>query len=208
MAIDTEERKDDKPTNSTDGVAASKGNKKVLVIVLSVLGVLLILGIIGSMAVGFLFKKGAESFIDVASGGNVKLNTGKDGGEVTIGGKDGDKMKMNVGDNAKLPEDYPKSDVPVYKNAKIVSSTDMTIESAKSFSVQLQTSDSISEVTNFYKDKLSSGDWKQTYSSNTTDNSSAMYQSESKQLAVTMSVSKDDEGTNISLSVRQTQSES
>lgn len=202
MAIDTEKQKTDGPTEPAEGTPARKSNKKVLIIVLSIVGVLIVLSIIGSMLVGFLFKKGAESFIDIATDGNVKVDTGKDGGTVTISGEDGDEIKTKVGNNATLPDDFPKSEVPIYKNAKIVGSTDVTIEGTQAFAIQLLTNDSISEVNDFYKDKLSGDDWERIASTNTISMSTSMYRSKSKQLAVTVTSMIDKGDTNISLSVR------
>lgn len=183
----------------------SKQNKKVLKIVLIVVAVLVVLGILSSILVGFLFKKGTEKLISSATNDTVKVNTGKDGGEVTIGDKDGDGFKLNTGSNAKLPDGYPKSDVPVYKNAKIVSSSDMTLGETKTYSVVLSTKDSVSEVVSFYKKELSGGDWKSTYSTNSKQGSMLMYQSKSKNLTSTVSASrdKDDKETTITLTVRE-----
>lgn len=200
MAIDTEEQT---TTPSKDGkvkTGTSKSNKKVITIVLVVVGILIILGILGSLLTGYVFKKGAEGFIGAATGDKVKI----DDGEVTIKGEDGADLKVNTGSSAKLSEGFPKSDVPVYKGAKIESSSDITVEGSTAYTVVLSTKDSVSDVMEFYKSKLSSGDWKKSFSSNSSYGSTSNFTSESKKMAVTITASddKDEANTSITLSVR------
>jgi hypothetical protein len=209
MAIDTEETTKKSVNSSKSAVsgegnaASSKGsNNKVLKIVLIVVGVLIVLGIISSVAIGFAIKKGAETFIGAATGSSVKIDG--DGDKITITGKDGSSITSSTSSSAELSKDFPKSDVPMYKGAKIEASSDMTIGSTKTYSVNLSTKDKVSSVISFYESEFSSGDWKKIFSTNSSDGSMLNFTSESKSMALTISVQNDeDEGnTAITLSIR------
>lgn len=206
MAIDTEERTS-KTTRTASGAVSGdtqkNNNKKLVTIILIVIGALIVLSILGAALMGFVFKKGTESLIDKATDGQVKVNTNKDGGEMTFEGENS-RTNVKTGSSAELPKDFPKNDVPVYKNAKIVSTSDTTIDNATTYSVMLSTKDSVADVAKFYKDTFSSGGWKETYSMNANSNSSsASYINESKQLTTIVSASSEDgDDTTVTLMVR------
>ena len=205
MAIDTEEGTT-KSVDSADGKAPSSknDNKKVVKIVLIIVGVLIVLGIVSSIAIGFAIKKGAESFIDAATGSSIEINANDDGGEVTIKDKDGASITSRTGSSAALPSDFPESDVPMYRGAKIESSGDMTIGDTVTYTVTLSTEDTVSRVVSSYESEFSREGWKKTFSSNADNGSMLVFANEPKEMTLTISVQDGDDeyGTAITLSLR------
>ncbi|MDN5819342.1 MAG: hypothetical protein L0H36_02060 [bacterium] len=205
MAIDTEERTTKTtPAKTGKGAApepAAANNKKVIKIVLIVVGAVIVLAIIGSIASAFLIKKGTESFINTVTDGKAQVDSDK--GEVTIKGEDGSQMTTRTTD-AEIPEGYPESDVPVYKNADIKTATDMNIDDSSSYTMSLTTRDSAAQVMKFYKAELSGGGWKRTYSTNSSGTSMASYSNKSKNMTAIIGSTNDKDGgdTTISLTVR------
>lgn len=210
MAIDTEERTDGAPASSTGAPAATSTgkksggnrNKKILIIVGVIVAALIVLGIVGSLAVGYFWNKAAETGLSAVTGGKVKLDT-KDG-EFSYG-DDGDSYNVKTGPQTELPDDYPKDAVPLYRGAKLVSATDMSIgDEGTIFSLAATTPDSTKDVIGFYKQTLSKDKgWKVSYSSNTAETSSMIFRNESKNMTTNVTVSSDEEEalTNVSLSV-------
>lgn len=98
-------------------------------------------------AVEKVSEKAAEKSIEKASGGDAKVDLGKD--EVNIKTKDG---TMSYG--AKLPENWP-SDIPLPKDFEIVGGSDLSEGSDVMMSVGGTTSMSADDVVSFYADKMS-----------------------------------------------------
>lgn len=207
MAIDTEERgKKDAPvasasTDKTSKAAPADNNKKVIKIVLIVVGVVIVLAIIGSIASAFLIKKGTESFISGVTGGKAQVDSDK--GEVTIKGENGSEVTTQTS-NAEIPDGYPTADVPVYENAHLESSSDMHMENMQSYTLRYTTDDNAKQVVKFYKSELSGDGWKNSYSTNSGETSMASFMNESKDMSVTVSATdnQDDGKTSLGLSVR------
>ncbi len=61
--------------------------------------------------------------------------------------------RAEVGEDVELPDNYP-NDVPVYKNAKILSSITSKTDQVDTMTVTLQSDDSLNDVAQFYKDQL------------------------------------------------------
>ncbi len=98
-------------------------------------------------------EKVAEKIIEQQTGGKADVDISDE--SVSIKTKDGE-FKMNAGDNAKLPEDFP-SDVFVYKNAEVK----MTMALPQGSSVSFQTKDSKDKVVAKYKKEMKSKGWSQ-----------------------------------------------
>ena len=207
MAIDTEEHGTVKKTEGSSNVAgagsqpSTDGNKKALKIILIIVGIVIVLGILSSIAIGFALKKGAETVIEAATGSSVKIDASGDGGNVTIKGKDGSSVSSSTGADAKLSKGFPESDVPMYKGAKIESAGDMTISGATSYTVSLSTKDKISSVVSFYETKLSGDGWKKTFSSNSSDGSMLNFTNESKEMDLSLYISTNEDKGNTEITV-------
>lgn len=207
MAIDTEERTSTStptptqgtgsaPANAPTGAPAAKSNKKVITIVLVVVGVLVLLGIAGSIASTFLLKKGAESLIGAATGGAVEINTGSgDKADVKIKTKDGE---ITSGANQKMPADFPKS-VPIYKaDAKLVNvMTFNTNEKGKTFALYYELKDSPDKVFAFYEKELVTNGWEIVTSATSNSSSTIIAKNESKSQDVYVSVAEDNKGVTV-----------
>lgn len=200
MAIDTEERKGPslKSTGSNTG-GTGGNNKKVLTIVLVVVGVLVLLSIVGTMLVGRLTKKAVTTVVDKASNGQIKVDS--DGTKVKVKGDDGKEATFEA--TTKLPKDFP-SDVPMYKGAKItsVSTIDLGTD-GKSYTVGLTSSANPNDVNNYYKEALGTNGWETISSSTSDDTSMIMANNKAKNLTVVLSLQAGDnkKGTTIGLTV-------
>jgi hypothetical protein len=138
----------------------SKGSNTALKVILGILGCCLVLVIVVSVA-GAIFartasksitskltEKGIENMvenqIEKETGKKVDIDTNMDEGKLEIKSDDG--SSFSVGSDSKLPADFP-SDVPVYKNAKVVSSSkyNSSTSSTKSSMVMLSTTDDVTQ---------------------------------------------------------------
>lgn len=142
------------PQPPQNNESQKKKNKKVLIIVGVVVGVLIILSIIGTLVSGWIAKTIFEKGIETVSDGQVKVETGDNGGSISLKGDDGE-VKTDVGNNVKLPNGFP-SYVPIYPDSKLESASTYTDgEDNKSFSVNYSSSDSTEEIVAFFEDKIS-----------------------------------------------------
>lgn len=199
MAIDTEERTSKPAKGSSKN---QTNNKKLVRIIIAVVGVLLLLGILCAVVSGFLLKKGAEKIISDATGSDVTINTKKGQEGVNIKSKDGDNLNVNAGDDVKLPKDYPSNDVPLYKGSKLISAVDMKVGDAKSFTLILETKDSIEKVINFYEKELSDNGWEKVSSTNTGSYSVVYFHNKTKKIGAEINISNDEDINQISMSIR------
>lgn len=182
---------DSKPTKSTESAQANKNsNKKVLIIVGSVIGVLIILSIVGSMVAGYFATKAAETVFETATGTDIDVNS--DGtGEMTFKGKDGEEVKITS--EAEIPEGFPKS-VPMYDGAKIVHAHSSTLgEEGTTYNVTAETNDSLDKVDDFYSSEFSSENgWKNMSRTASGEYVRVMTANESKDLVVILGITPDD----------------
>lgn len=74
-------------------------------------------------------------------------------GTVSVTGKDGN--SVSFGNNAKLPEGFP-TDVPLYKPSDLVASAKTK---GNSYTASLLTTDSVSQVNDFYASELPKNGW-------------------------------------------------
>lgn len=201
MAIDTEERTDDKQV-AGEASTPAKSNKRVLVIVAAVLVGLITLGIISSIAAGHFFKKGAERLVENATQGSVKVDINKDGGETTIKGDDGEQMKINT--SAKdLPKDFPKQ-VPLYKGASLKNVSTYSYGDVKSYAVTYETKDDLEKVFEYYKSAMTTDEWQVSATNITNDESASVTgKNEAAELFVSVYMYHEDNATIIALSVNE-----
>ena len=98
-----------------------------------------------------LTEKATEKAVEKTTGVSVD----KDGDKVKVKTKEGE---FEAGEN-KLPEGFPDK-FPIYEDAKVVSGTKMTVDQGTSFSVQLDVEDSVSKVSDYYKEALPDAGYK------------------------------------------------
>ena len=94
--------------------------------------------------------------ISTSEGKVTVTEKGKDAASMTITGKNGEKVTMDV-NSGKLPDDYP-SDVPVYKEAKITLT--QTISDKNGRNLVMESGDAADKISAFYKSGLESNGWK------------------------------------------------
>lgn len=128
----------DKTQNNTQK-PNGKSNNNVIVIVLVVVGVLVVLGSIGTFVAGKLLNKAGKSIVENAT--NTKITTNKDGTS-TIESKDG---SVSYSDAAKLPTDFPKN-IPLYSGQKLTGSSKVKNDSETTWTVTAESSDEVSKV--------------------------------------------------------------
>ncbi len=140
--------------SSSAGVSStpkkSTSNTKTLKVVLIVVGALVLLGVIGSIIVGFATKSIFEGGVKGLTGNNTKVDSKN--GQVTITSKDG---KSTVSTSQKLPAGFP-SDVPVYQPSTIRFSASLT---KNSYNVTLSTNDATDKVKAYYEKELKAEGW-------------------------------------------------
>ena len=105
------------------------------------------------------FKKPSEKIIEKSiekeTGGQVQVDIDNDGSRVTYTDKEsGTQVNIDTGGNLELPEEWP-SDVKVYSNAGILSST----SGDDGVNLVLTTEDSPDEVVAWYDEEFA--DWEQ-----------------------------------------------
>lgn len=206
MAIDTEERVDSPKAAAAPGVPVTPGakapvsNKKVITIVLIVVGALVVLGIVGSILSTFMLKKGAETLLGAATGGTVKIDTKGDDAEISIKTKDGE---IKSGSSQKLPKDFPES-VPLYNGkATLEGVSSMKVaDQGASYTLTYNVSDKPEAVRAFYEKELAQNGWTTTLAmSQGSDSYSFVGKNESALQGVTISIIEGSDGVVTKLSI-------
>lgn len=129
-------------------------NNKALVIVLIVVGILVLLGVGGTILAGTLFKKAGESIVENATG--TKITTSSDG-TTTVESKDGS-SSYTASAEQKLPTDFP-TNIPLYPDQKITGSYKQKTASGNYWQVTSETSDAVSKVVSNVKEAYSKAPW-------------------------------------------------
>ena len=180
--------KEEVPTSNTD-VAGSPANKahtssgpnnnknnKTLKIVLIVVGVLIGLGLLGTILVVVFFS---ALFHEAAK--NVDLNNG----QVTIKSNEG---TTSVGEGAKLADGFP-TDVPIFSPSTLVASSKTD---DNSFSAVGKTSKSVADVTNYYKSEMAKLGWTTLLDSTSGDGTLLSFQKDNRSAGVVVTNNADD----------------
>lgn len=197
MADEQQNQQPQQDAQQTEQAASSSSssNNKALKIVLIVVGVLIVLGILATLAAGFLFKKAGESLFEAATDSQV---------EVTDDGVNVETDGGSFSSQAELPDEFP-AEVPLFEPADITASTSQQREDSAHYRVTFNTDESPDEVTDFYEEELDSDGWKTTTTS--TFNSTTNYRAEHEEdieANVTISpVSGEDTQTRFSLVITQ-----
>ena len=151
----SEETKTEEKTAQAAAPMTPAGQSKMVKYVIIAVVVLVVLGygvryVMGMMAVGVMNADLKANGIEVT--GNPAA------GNATYNYKDEKGNTATIGVGTKLPDDFPKS-TPVY-DGTIMANTSSVENGKKMFMVSIQTKDGFDKVTQFYKDRLSTGGWK------------------------------------------------
>lgn len=180
--------KEQQPTNSTGNdnpqpEPASANQKKIVKIILIVVGVIVLLSILGTLLLGWLGARVGTSILDQATDGDVSVN---DEG-VSYSGNDGE---TEFSTNQELSEDFPE-EAPVYEPSELASSTRMSQEDEVIWSAAFGTESSVSEVYEFYENALATDGWSVDTSFESGDRRSIGAQNEAAELKLQLSITAD-----------------
>lgn len=171
-------QQDQQPAPSNDN------NKKALKIILIILGVLVVLGILATVLLGFFFQKIGETFVEQATDSNIEVSD--DG--LSVESEDGSSFM-----SSEMPEDFPE-EAPLFEPANLVSSTSQQQDGSASYTVTFSTEEDPQAVKDFYERELNAGGWEVTTTS--TFNNTTHYQAEHEsQMRASVSVAPSSEGT-------------
>jgi len=103
-----------------------------------------------------LAENAVEGIVGRATGGQVDLDT-KDG-SFSVQNESGDST-FSVGDDQKLPDDFPKNNIPYLKEKKVTFVFTTSNENKKSWSVSTTVSETFEEAKTFFADKIKAPDY-------------------------------------------------
>lgn len=98
-------------------------------------------------------EEATEKAVERATGVDIE----KEGDKVTVTGEQGEQVSV-TGEATELPEGFP-DDVPVFEDAKIMSSASMTDGGKTTFIVTFETAAAVADVQKFYEDALAEKKW-------------------------------------------------
>lgn len=194
--------KEQQSTNSADNDTpqpepASANQKKIVKIMLIVVGVIVLLSILGTLLLGWLGARIGTNILEQATDGDISVN---DEG-VSYSGNDGE---TEFATNQELAEDFPE-EVPVYEPSELVSSSRMSQEDEIIWSAAFGTESSVSEVYEFYENTLDTNGWNVNTSFESGNRRSIGAQNEAAELKLQLSITADsgqaDEQTGVTLTV-------
>lgn len=130
-----------------------KKNTKLIIIGVVVLVLFILIQSISSP------ERAMERAFEDATGGKYDVDVQGDG-SIKVQGVNGENVQVNTGRTATLPEEWPKS-VPMPANANIQYSSSMMNgnDGKPAHTVMYTTTQSATEVTEFYKNSLVSNGW-------------------------------------------------
>lgn len=139
-----------------------KSNK--LVLFLAILAVIIVAAVVAGR---FIYRRAKESvlgtFLSKTTGETVEVEEG--GGKVTVTSEEGE---FSFEEGGELPDNFPE-DFPIYPGAKLTSSWTAQAEEKEGISLVWETSDSMEEVSEYYKEELASSGWKVGFSTEAED---------------------------------------
>lgn len=150
--------------------AKSKATKWIIigVVVLVVLGALQSMFFSPERLSEKMFEQmtGGEMDVDIDGDGSVKLKgegydidvDSDNSGTMQITGENGEQVNISTGNDVKLPDDWPSS-IPLPRDAKLTYAQSGTSANGMGQSVAFTTSDSMNDVSEFYKTELANNGW-------------------------------------------------
>ena len=175
-----------KNPQTTSGITSTAN--KAINIIIAVLGIVVIVGISSY----FLLQKNENMFGDVLK--NItgrRVDISRDGDKTAVETEQG---KATAG-KSEVPNSFP-SDISIYKGATVTES----VESELGISIILETKDSVTKVTDFYKADLAKNGWKITETTTVSGSFALTTEGGSKKVVVVVAPGKEGK-TNISISV-------
>lgn len=177
---------DTKPKPKANNQPPGEDKNRTLKIVLIVVGALILLGILGSLLLGFGLLKFGERLAEEAANGDVNVTD------------DGISIKTDEGEfesSTQLPDNFP-AEVPLYANAELTSSTSTRDNASgdETFIVSYTTGDSSAMVTDFYKSALNANGWSITRESTFNDVTVLNAQREDLELSATINPEGGEDG--------------
>lgn len=171
---------------------------KSLPIPLIIVGVLVLVGIFGFR---YLYKgiktRIANNILSKSLskqlGGDVKIEG--DGEKVSYKGED---FEFSYDMGGELPEGFPK-DFPIYSGSKLISKWSSTSEGNEGTSIVLETNDSLSKVSDYYKTELEKSGWKST--STFSQDDSVVFSFEKGEKQGILAITKTEEKLSISITI-------
>jgi hypothetical protein len=158
---------------------AKKKDNKTLKIVLIVVGVLVGLGLLATIA---MIAFGVALFNNAADKVDV------DDGQVTFQSDDGT-VKTNVGEGTQLAEGFP-SDVPIYEPSTLMSSSKVNNDQ---FSAVAKTSKSVADVSAYYKAQMMAQGWTNELDSSASDSTLLTYSKDNRTASVVVTSTPDEQ---------------
>ncbi|MDZ7786290.1 MAG: hypothetical protein U5L95_04180 [Candidatus Saccharibacteria bacterium] len=200
-----EEKPQKKETSLDDQTPepASKSQNKGLKIVLIVIAILVVLGLIGTLALGFFGAKIGEKVVEEAT--NSEIDTSN--GNVNIQSSDGDSQtSIQAGDNVEFPDDFPAA-VPVYEPHSLMSSSSYGSSDQKVWALSFTTESTLDEVHDFYESELANNGWETQSTASRSETRSLSATNEDENLRVQLSVRDNDGETSFNLNTTRTESQ-
>lgn len=136
-------------------------------------------------------EKALEEAIEAKTGGKVEADISKE--KIQIKSEEGEMTIAEKG-GAEIPEGFP-ADVPIYKDAKVL----MSLKEKNSFVLSLESKDDVKQVVESYKSKMKAQNWDEKTVLNLGEGVMLQYVKDNRSVSIT--ISKADEKTQISLTV-------
>jgi hypothetical protein len=186
----------DETQNQTPVAGATAPTSKKKYIIIGIVVVLALLFVQSFLSPERMMERAFEG----ATGGQYDIDRNGDGGSIKIKGEDGSQIEITSDGGGKLPAGWPSS-VPLSGNAKIeYGGTVSDGSGGKNLSVSFTTNDSVSEVAEFYADKLGSNGW--TVEANIATGDGAMISAKKGNDVAVAYIGAGDDGTSVSLNVQ------
>ena len=184
---------------STIKEVKEKKDNKSLPIPLIIVAVLALVGVLGYR---FLYKgirtRISNYFVSKSLskqlGGDVKIEG--DGEKVSYKGED---FEFSYDMGGELPEGFPK-DLPIYKDSNLLSKWSSTSEGEEGISVVLETEDSFTKVSDFYKVELEKTGWTVTSTFSQDESSIFSFEKEDKEGILAITIVEDKVNISITIS--------
>lgn len=180
-----------KPAGDTVVTETKHSNNKVLVIVLVVIGVLVVMGVAGSLLIGKVFQKAGESLVENATNSTITID---ETGKSTITNED--TITSAISTEKKLPTDFPNG-IPLYVGQKITGSSKVKNNNDTFWAVTAEVNDTVAETAE--KLKTLYADWESDGEQQYNDSYYQYYMKGN--LKVNLYIFKTEEKTNVQYSV-------